>query len=202
VGSSCPRLGRIRLRCGKWLFSEEQARGVEAQMLHMDNVTHVAVREANGSILVEYEGNARDAVLRAVRDLDVLALPTNDDRDGSDMSAIDNEFQMKLFKTVAVKFLRWLLLPKPLQITWTIFRSLEYLGKGVKALGQGKLSVEVLDATAIGVSMARGAFSTAGDVMFLLRISDILMDYTQARTRLALRNNLSLFAEHVWRIEG
>lgn len=194
---------RIRLRCGKWLFTAEQARAVEAQLLHVPGVGCAVVHEDNGSVLVEYASlDTRQRVLAEVDGLDPLALPENDDRDGLDMSAIDNEYQMKLLKAVAGKVFRTLLLPPPLRIAWTVWKSLGYLGSGIKALFQGKLSVEVLDATAIGVSLLRGSFSTAGDVMFLLHISDILMEYTQARTRVALRRNLSLFAEHVWLVEG
>lgn len=194
---------RLRLRCGKWLFTSQEARAVEAQLLHVPGVERAVVHEDNGSILVEYaEPDTRERVLAEVDGLDPLALPENDDRDGLDMSAIDNEYQLKLLKAVAGKLLRTFLLPPPLRIAWTLWRSLGYLGAGVKALSEGKLSVEVLDATAIGVSLLRRSFSTAGDVMFLLHISDILMEYTQARTRVALRQNLSLFAEHVWRMEG
>ncbi len=194
---------RMRLRCGKWLFTGEEARAVEAQLLHVPGVGRAVVHEDNGSILIEYGAlDARERVLEEVNALDPLALPVYDNRDGLDMSAIANEYQLKLLKAVVGKLFRTFLLPPPLRIAWTLWRSLGYLGAGVKALSEGKLSVEVLDATAIGVSLLRRSFSTAGDVMFLLRISDILMEYTQARTRVALRQNLSLFAEHVWRVEG
>lgn len=194
---------RMRLRCGKWLFTGEEARAVETQLLHVPGVGRAVVHEDNGSILIEYGAlDARERVLEEVNALDPLALPVYDDRDGLDMSAIDNEYQVKLLKAVVGKLFRTFLLPPPLRIAWTLWRSLGYLGAGVKALSEGKLSVEVLDATAIGVSLLRRSFSTAGDVMFLLHISDILMEYTQARTRVALRQNLSLFAEHVWRMEG
>ena len=52
--------------------------------------------------------------------------------------------------------------------------SLKYIWKGIKCLWARKVEVPVLDATASGVSVARGDFSTAGSVMFLLGIGEIL----------------------------
>ncbi len=116
---------RMRLRCGKWLFTGEEARAVEAQLLHVPGVGRAVVHEDNGSILIEYGAlDARERVLEEVNALDPLALPVYDNRDGLDMSAIANEYQLKLLKAVVGKLFRTFLLPPPLRIAWTLWRSL------------------------------------------------------------------------------
>ena len=53
-----------------------------------------------------------------------------------------------------------------------------YLVRGVRCLLQGKLRVELLDGLSIGISMARRDFSTAGSVMFLLSLGELLEEWT------------------------
>ena len=48
--------------------------------------------------------------------------------------------------------------------------SVKYIWKGIQTLWHRKIEVPVLDATAIGVSVARGEMGTAGSIMFLLGI--------------------------------
>lgn len=56
--------------------------------------------------------------------------------------------------------------------------SVKYIWKGIQTLAQGKIEVPVLDATAIGVSMLRGDYGTAGSVMFLLGVGELLEEWT------------------------
>ena len=48
--------------------------------------------------------------------------------------------------------------------------------------GQRKLHVELLDALSIGISMARRDFSTAGSVMFLLSLGELLEEWTHKKS--------------------
>ena len=56
----------------------------------------------------------------------------------------------------------------------------------------------MLDATAIGVSVARGDFSTAGSVMFLLGIGEILEEWTHKKSVDDLARTMSLNVSKVW----
>lgn len=55
-----------------------------------------------------------------------------------------------------------------------MIKSTKYIKHGIQTLLKGKIEVPVLDATAITVSMLRGDMETAGSVMFLLGIGEIL----------------------------
>ena len=76
--------------------------------------------------------------------------------------------------------------------------SLKYIWKGIKCLWARKIEVPVLDATAIGVSVARWDFSTAGSVMFLLGIGEILEEWTHKKSVDDLARTMSLNVSKVW----
>ena len=74
----------------------------------------------------------------------------------------------------------------------TCIRSVKYIREGLSALWHGKLSVAVLDATAVTVSMARGDFATAGSVMFMLRLGEILEEWTHKKSVADLAGAMTL----------
>lgn len=88
--------------------------------------------------------------------------------------ALNNEYQEKLISKVIYHFGRKWLLPAPIRAIYTTVVSVKYIWKGIQTLAQGKIEVPVLDATAIGVSMLRGDYGTAGSVMFLLGVGELL----------------------------
>lgn len=192
------RPGRIRFRCGKWLFAEDEANGVVAALKQVEGVTEVRYREANGGFLVLFTGGARSRLIATMDNLDVLALPTAPADDAVSAEALDNRFQLHLAELILARLAKRLLLPPQVRAVLVVLRALRYGKEGLSALAHGRLSVEVLDMTAIWMSIFQRDFATAGLVMFLLRISDVLAEYTHARSNLALRQNLAICADTVW----
>ena len=76
--------------------------------------------------------------------------------------------------------------------------SAKYIWKGIKTLMERKLEVPVLDATAIGVSILRSDFDTAGSVMFLLGIGELLEEWTHKKSVDDLARTMSLNVGKVW----
>ena len=91
-----------------------------------------------------------------------------------------------------------MLLPKPVRKTWLTLKALQYIGKGIRCLARMKIEVPVLDATAIGVSVLRGDFKTAGSVMFLLGIGELLEEWTHKKSVGDLARSMSLNIKKVW----
>lgn len=75
---------------------------------------------------------------------------------------------------------------------------MKYIYKGIRTLLDRKLEVPVLDATAIGVSILRRDFNTAGSVMFLLGIGEIIEDWTHKKSVDDLARTMSLNVNKVW----
>ena len=112
--------------------------------------------------------------------------------------ALNREFEDKLAMTVMRRCISKLFLPVPITTALSILRSVKYIKEGLKALWHGKLSVAVLDATAVTVSIARGDFSTAGSVMFMLRLGEILEEWTHKKSVSDLAGAMSLNVDHIW----
>ena len=86
----------------------------------------------------------------------------------------------------------------PIRTVITGVKSVKYIYQGIHTLLQRKIEVPVLDATAIGVSMFRGDISTAGSVMFLLGIGEILEEWTHKKSVDDLARSMSLNISRVW----
>ena len=184
-------------------MDEGEARGVAQALLGIDGVRLADVHPSNGSILVVFAPQTRDAVLVAVRSLDVLALPTAepgvDEASGAiEVRAENNRFAMEVTRLVGSHFLRRLLLPAPLRAVWVVLRALKFVAIGLSHLARGELTVEVLDATAITASILRGSFDEAGTIIFFLQLSSAMERHVQSRSHLALRGNMITRAESVW----
>ena len=81
---------------------------------------------------------------------------------------------------------------------WLTFKAAQYIGKGIQCLIRQKIEVPVLDAAAIGVSVLRGDFNTAGSVMFLLGIGEVLEEWTHKKSVGDLARSMSLNIKKVW----
>ena len=74
-------------------------------------------------------------------------------------------------------------MPAALRAGLVTIRSLRYLAAGLRCIRERKIEVPLLDATAIGVSVLRRDFNTAGSVMFLLGVGELLEEWTHKKIR-------------------
>lgn len=65
-----------------------------------------------------------------------------------------------------------------------------FLRAALRELAQPRLTVPVLDASAIGISFVKRDVDTAGQTMFLLNVGELLEDYTRAMSENELINSL------------
>ena len=147
--------------------------------------------------MICYEGE-RAAVIRMIQlfHYEEVELPTG--LLESSGRALNNEYQEKLISKVIYHFGRKWLLPAPIRAIYTTVVSVKYIWKGIQTLAQGKIEVPVLDATAIGVSMLRGDYGTAGSVMFLLGVGELLEEWTHKKSVGDLARSMSLNVGKVW----
>ena len=89
-------------------------------------------------------------------------------------------------------------MPVPIRNVITAVKSVKYIWNGIKTLCKGRIEVPVLDGTAIGVSVFRGDFATAGSVMFLLGIGELLEEWTHKKSVDDLARSMSLNIDKVW----
>lgn len=116
--------------------------------------------------------------------------------------ALNREFEDGLVFSVLHRAAVKLFFPAWARAALTVLRSLRYLWAGLRALCRGRLSVSVLDATAIAVSLLRRDFNTAGSVMFLLHIGEMLEDWTHKKSVSDLAGAMALPIDKVWKKTG
>ena len=189
--------GRLRVHVCNVRMTLHRADVLEAYLNHHDAVSKAKVYERTGDVVVYYTGSRKDAVaaLSTYRfdDPELDALVTS-----ADSRRINQEYQEKMYNLLAGRVLRQLFLPAPLNAAYTVFRSIEFLWKGVCCLWRRKLEVEVLDALSIGVSILRGDFATAGSVMFLLNVGSLLEEWTRKKSLDDLARSMALNVDKVW----
>ena len=188
--------GRMRLHLNKKRMSLAEADQLQDYLTALPSVRTAAVYERTCDVVVVYTADRAGVVkgLAAFKfDVEALAeVPANSPR------AVNREYQEKLVNMTIFHFARKLFLPAPLRMVYTLVRSVPYIFRGLRCVFRRKLEVEVLDALSIGVSMLRGDFGTAGSVMFLLRLGELLEEWTRKKSLGDLARCMSLNVDRVW----
>lgn len=189
--------GRIRVHVMRPFMSMHQADILEYYLRAKPFVKTVKVFDRTGDAVICYKGK-RQSVIKALARFsyeDKAAIALVPEHTGREL---DREFEDKLIKAVAMRYVRNLLLPAPLQFAMSIFYALRYVREALKCILKGRLEVSVLDATAITVSLIRGEQKTAASVMFMLSVGEMLEDWTRKKSVDELASVMSLGVDKVW----
>lgn len=189
--------GRIRILVPQKRMTFEQADTLQYFLMKLDGVTDAKVNENTCGAVICYHGN-RDDILKELKRFCYEKVELPDGYIASSGRQLNAEYRDKLIGNIALHYARRFLLPAPVRACYVIWQSGHFLLKGIKCLWQRKIEVPVLDAAAITVSMLRGDFDTAGSVMFLLGVGDILEDWTHKKSVGDLARSMSLNIEQVW----
>ena len=189
--------GRMRLRLRQKTMTFRQADLLETWLKAQHWTKEAVVHERTCCVIVAYAGE-RETVLSAIGGFtwtkaeESVTLPSHSIRE------LNREFQEKLVGKVLMKGAAALFLPAPLRIARVVWHMVPFLHKGIRCLGRRKIKVELLDALSIGISVGRRDFGTAGMVMFLLEIGELLEDWTRKKSVADLAESLSLHVDRVW----
>ena len=186
---------RVHLECAR--MSLDEADVLEYYMRSVDGVDEVKVYDRTRDAVICYCAE-RAAVINALAAFSFPAseamqlVPEHTTRE------LNREFEDKLAMAVLRRTASKLFLPVPVTTAIAIVRSLKYIHEGLKALLHGRLSVAVLDATAVSVSMLRGDFSTASSVVFMLSLGEILEEWTHKKSVADLAGAMSINIDKAW----
>lgn len=189
--------GRIRVHLIGKAMSFAQADTLQYQFEQMKDVTAVKVQERTMDVTICYRGS-RKHIITALGQFsyDKVEVPeVYLKNSGREMNRF---YWDKLVDQTVVHFVNKIFLPAPLRAGIATVRSVKYIVQGVKTLAKRKIEVPVLDATAISVSLIRGDYKTAGAVMFLLSMGEILEEWTHKKSVGDLARSLSLNIDKVW----
>lgn len=194
--------GRVRVHFYQKEMSIRQADLLHYYLCTLPGVKAVRVYERTADAAVVYEGS-RGEILEGIQGFSYdnerirELVPKNSGR------ALNREYKERLVQKVMARAFTKSFLPPPVRAVYTAVRSIRYLLKGIRCLLRGKLEVEALDATAIAVSVLRRDFDTAGSVMFLLGIGELLEEWTHKKSVSDLARSMSLNISRVWqKVDG
>ena len=189
--------GRLRVHLCCKRMTLRQADVLEYYLLAVDGVRSVKVYDRTRDAVVVYDAE-RECMIRALARFSFEKAEKLDLAPEHTSRTLNREFEDKLALTVMRRCASNLFLPAPVTSALAVIRSAKYIKEGLMALWHRKLSVAVLDATAVTVSMVRGDFATAGSVMFMLRLGEILEEWTHKKSVADLASAMSLRVENVW----
>jgi len=189
--------GRIRVRFCMKRMTLKQADIAEYSLYAVSGVKRVQVFDRTCDAVITYSC-PRAEIISALShfsftdEKNISLVPEHTGRE------LNRRYEDKLAGLVLKRIVNKVIVPKPIRQVIAVFKAAKYIWRGIKCLLRGKLEVAVLDATAIGVSLLRGDFDTAGSVMFLLNVGDILDEWTHRKSVDDLARTMSLGVEQVW----
>ena len=209
-----PSGGRMRVRASR-TFDAALADVLREELAALPGVTVSAINPRVGSLLLYYDdAAARTACLRHLLERsgpeaagDASARGEGPAVSLSPVQPVDGELRLPDESDAPPlggfgPLLRFLFvrpfLPVAARMFSSVMGALPFLKKGLDALLQGKLNVDVLDAAAITVSLARRDFRTVTMLTLLLGLGEALEYWTRRRSLDSLTESLALNVEQVW----
>jgi heavy metal translocating P-type ATPase len=189
--------GRLRIHVIQKRMTYEQADVLQYYLSGQKGVTEVKVRERTQDVTVSYVGD-RGEMLAILKQFSYEKVSVPQAYLENSGRQLNDEYWQKLVQKVVLRAGNKLFMPAPLRAGIATVKSVKYIWHGIQTLARGKIEVPVLDATAIGVSIFRGDYDTAGSVMFLLGIGEILEEWTHKKSVDNLARSMSLHIDKVW----
>lgn len=202
---------RIHVRClsAKGVlfrgFDARQGAVILSRLERISGVYKVKLYSASSEVAITFAPDKR-ASLRPIL-LDTLAyLDPNDpglqksSKHQADALILNRTYRNRLISHVTRHFACKWFLPMPVRMLRAWYHTLGFIRKGVKSLLSGKLDVPVLDATAITAAMLQNDLGTAGSIMLLLGIGDILEEWTLKKSVHDLASHMSINVDTAWKV--
>lgn len=189
---------RIHVECNRMSCAEADV--LATMLAEHASVKNAKVYERTADITVEYTGKRGD-MLSFLQSIPLSQVKQEAEEQKNSPRALNAVYQEKLTFRVLRRFLSKMFLPMAVRTVITMIKSIRYLWEGIVCLAKGRLEVPVLDAVAIGVSLLRGDPATAGSIMFLLGIGELLEEWTHKKSVADLAQSMALQVDKVWLLE-
>lgn len=192
--------GRLRVDLLKDRLAIDEADILEHYLLSTGGVLSVKVYIRTGDAVIKFEEGSEGDVTLALQKYrkDLVEVP-----DGlleHSQRALNNEYADKLVNMTAMRFLRRYLIPAPIRGIMLWHRAWPRIRAGLRCLlKEHRIDVDVLDATALLAALLMEDFATAGSVMYLLGVGELLEEWTHKKAVGDLASTMSLNVGKVWK---
>lgn len=183
--------GRIRIHIIRRQMSPKDADILQYYLISQDFITSAKIYERNQDAVLCYTKNRED-VIRLLQKLSFEKVSVPEHIWQNSGREVNREYWDKIVQKVVLRIGSKLFLPMPIRNVIITFQALKYIRNGIGTLAKRKIDVSVLDGTAITVSLLRGDKKTAGSVMFLLGIGEILEEWTHKKSVHDLARSMAL----------
>ncbi len=194
--------GRLRMRAAHAL-SLRSVKKIQQILESYSGIFNIQINARTGSVLFYYEDmQTREQALNALNitnaPISASLVPLQ-----NNIAKVPSGVGSKLFLWPILRFMIIRpLMPMAVRSIGAIQRAIPFILQGAKALLQGKLNVDVLDATSIAISLFRRDFRTVSILTFLLSMGSALEEWTKQTSRASLAQSLSLDIDTVWIQQG
>ncbi len=186
--------GFLRVHVNVVNMSLDEADILEEYLNKISGVKKSSVSHRTSNAIIEYKDN-RDGIIDM---LSKFSYKTCDIVVSNSSRALNVAYEEKLYWHIFNRAFNTLFMPFSIRRIITLVKAVPFIWKGLKSLLKGNIEVALLDATTIGVSIARNDFSTASNIIFLLGFSDILEEWTHKKSISDLANAMAVNVDKVW----
>ncbi|MCR5701887.1 MAG: heavy metal translocating P-type ATPase [Lachnospiraceae bacterium] len=188
---------RIRFHFPMSRFSYKQADIIEYYLLRFDEIREVRIYERTADVVIIYHGD-RNYALKVINDFSFENSKVSECELESSGRELYAEYRERIVTSIILHYGKRLIVPLPIRRIWILIKTAKYIMRGLKTLGKGGFKVELLDSIAISAAIATNDYKTASSVMFLLKIGDILEEWTHKKSVDDLARRMSLNIDKVW----
>lgn len=186
--------GRARLRVTS--ADAGEAVRLASWLAGQPGVTRAKASPATGSVVVAFDSGVLSAegLLAAARSSEARTAPQEP------LPAPRREWRKAVLNTAVLGATLTGLLPLPAAGAAVALTALPSARRALRAARERRLSVDVLDLAAIGISIGTGQPVTAAFITWLLGVGDLILERTSDRARDAISKLMKLDADEAWRI--
>ncbi|MGN0402624.1 MAG: heavy metal translocating P-type ATPase [Acetatifactor sp.] len=189
--------GRMRIHIIQKRMTDVEADTLDYYLNQCKDILSAKVYERTQNVVICYEGDRKE-IISILQKADYHNIKVPQSILELSGRSTNREYQDKIVEKVILRFGSKLFLPYPIRFAVTTIKSVKYIWKGLCSILKGKIEVALLDGVAIGVSVIRKDVNTAGSVMFLLDIGEILEEWTHKKSVDDLARSMSLNISKVW----
>lgn len=189
--------GRMRIHVMTNEMTDLQADKLEYDLEAQDMILTAKVYERTSDVVITYAGE-RQLLLSYLQTYYYRRKVEEDETLARSGRAMNRKYWDKLVNRVVLRMGSKLFVPAPIRTGLVLVKSLSYIKKALSCVGRRKIEVPLLDGIAITTSIVRGDYGTAGSVMFLLDLGEIMEEWTHKKSVDDLAKKMSLNVSKVW----
>ena len=207
--------GRLRIRMRQRYMLMEEADLLEGYLRRIPGIKEAKVNERTANVVITYgtrylksKGSAsdkdiRDDIIRCLSEFDYdecreLAVREPSTFPLASARQTRHDYENKMAFMVVKRIFKRMFLPVSLRRIIVNIKAVPFICRGLKGIFKGRLDVEVLDAISISASLLLGDFATAGSVIFMLQIGDLMDEWTRRKSVQDLAAAMALNVDRVW----